>query len=209
MLNETANLGSFAPHAVLMAEVDSENPGRCSGKMRRTRNPLADSFIRVGDGEQAMSPARLNRRDYWAGALMMLIGLAGIIEGRNYGIGTFTQMGSGFFPVALGGVMTLLGVLIAGTAYLSSEPDHETFLPANPQWFAWACIISSPIVFIVLGEYMGLLPATLACVFIAALGDKETTCVEAAKLSAVVTVIGIALFSYLLKIPFPIIRGVW
>ena len=156
-----------------------------------------------------MSVAGTNKRDYWAGALVTAIGLVAIIEGRNYGVGTVTQMGSGFFPVALGGVMTLLGVLIAGTAYLSREPDHETFLPANPQWFAWACITSSPLVFILFGEYLGLLPATLACVFIAALGDKETTYIEAAKLSVVVTAIGIALFSYLLKIPFPIIRGVW
>jgi hypothetical protein len=150
-----------------------------------------------------------HKRDYYGGTLMMLIGLGAILEGQRYGIGTLTRMGPGFFPVSLGGVMIFLGMLIAGSAYLSSEPDREGLLPPDPQWFAWACIIASPIAFIVLGEYSGLLPATFACVFVAALGDKETTLKQALGLSAFITVLGIGLFSYLLKIPFPIIRGVW
>lgn len=140
---------------------------------------------------------------------MMFIGLVAISEGQRYGIGTLTRMGPGFFPVALGAVLIFLGILIAGVAYASDEPDSETFLPPQPQWFAWACIIASPIAFIVFGEFVGLLPAIFACVFIAAIGDKETTYVQAAKLGAFITVLGIVLFSYLLKIPFPIIRGVW
>ena len=150
-----------------------------------------------------------HKRDYYGGALMMFIGLGAILEGQRYGIGTLTRMGPGFFPVALGGVLIFIGILIAGSAYLSSEPDHENFLPAQPQWFAWACIIASPIAFMVLGEYGGLLPATFACVFIAAVGDKETTLKQALGLSAFITVLGIALFTLLLKIPFPVIRGVW
>ena len=150
-----------------------------------------------------------HRRDYWGGALMMFFGLVAILEGQSYGIGTLTRMGPGFFPVALGCGLVLIGIVIAGVSYLADEPDNETFLPAHPEWFAWACIIASPLAFIVLGEYGGLLPATFACVFIAALGDKETNYVQAAKLGAFISVLGIALFSYLLKIPFPIIRGVW
>lgn len=140
---------------------------------------------------------------------MMLIGLGAILEAQRYGLGTLTRMGPGFFPVTLGGVMIILGILIAGSAYFSNEPDDESFLPRQPQWFAWACIICSPIVFIVLGKYGGLLPATFACVFVAAMGDKETTLRQAIGLSAVVSVIGIVLFSFVLKMPFPIIRGVW
>lgn len=149
------------------------------------------------------------KRDYYGGALMMFIGAGAALEGQQYGIGTLTRMGPGFFPVALGVIMILIGILIAGSAYASDEPDKEQFLPAKPEWFAWACIIASPIFFIALGEYAGLLPATFACVFVAALGDRETTIKQAAVLGAAISISGILLFSLVLKIPFPIIRGLW
>lgn len=149
------------------------------------------------------------KRDYYGGALMMFIGAGAALEGHQYGIGTLTRMGPGFFPVALGVILVLIGILIAGSAYASDEPDKERFLPAKPEWFAWACIIASPIFFIALGEYAGLLPATFACVFVAALGDRETTIKQAAVLGAAISISGILLFSFVLKIPFPIIRGLW
>ena len=150
-----------------------------------------------------------HRRDYFGGAIMVAIGLTCIMAGQSYGIGTLTRMGPGFFPVALGCIIAFLGILIALTAYLSTEPDAERFLPAQPQWLAWACIVASLAAFILLGEYGGLLPATFGCVFLAALGDKDTTVTQAIGLAVFVSLLGVVIFSYLLKIPFPIIRGVW
>jgi hypothetical protein len=43
-------------------------------------------------------------------------------------------------------------------------------------------------------------------VFVAALGDRETTLKGAAILSAGVTIFGILLFSYLLKVSMPILK---
>jgi hypothetical protein len=150
-----------------------------------------------------------HKRDYYAGALMMLLGLGASLEGQRYGIGTLTRMGPGFFPVALGVIMIFIGILIAGSAYVSTEEEQDRFFPAEKQWRGWLCIIASPICFIVLGEFVGLLPATFACVFVAALGDKEATLKSSFILAAGVTFFGILLFSYVLKISFPIIRGIW
>jgi hypothetical protein len=58
----------------------------------------------------------------------------------------------------------------------------------------------------VLGKYFGLLPATFACVFVAALGDRETTLRGATILSACVALFGILLFSYGLKVSMPILK---
>ena len=140
---------------------------------------------------------------------MMLLGLGAALEGQRYGIGTLTRMGPGFFPVALGVIMIFLGILIAGSAYVSTEEEKEHFFPTENQWRGWLCIILSPIFFIVLGEFVGLLPATFACVFVAALGDKEATLKSSFILASGVTFFGIILFSFILKITFPIIRGVW
>jgi uncharacterized protein (DUF486 family) len=48
-------------------------------------------------------------------------------------------------------------------------------------------------------------PGTFACVFIAALGDRTATWKATFILSTVVTVFGVALFSYFLQVPMPIL----
>jgi Tripartite tricarboxylate transporter TctB family len=148
------------------------------------------------------------KRDYYAGGLMTLIGIGAAIIGTGYKFGTLARMGPGFMPVMLGIVLAFLGILIAGTALASSEPDDTKFLPANPQWFGWLCILGGPVVFIVLGQYAGMIPAVFACVFVCALGDNTATYKSSAALAAGVTVFGVLLFHYLLSIPFPLLRGV-
>jgi hypothetical protein len=148
------------------------------------------------------------KRDYYAGALMLLLGVGAAVTGTGYKFGTLARMGPGFMPVMLGIVLAFLGLLIAGTALGSSEPDDQTFLPKNPQWFGWFCIIAGPIMFIILGHYGGMIPAVFACVFVCALGDKTATYKSSFVLAASITVFGVLLFHYLLNIPFPLIRGV-
>ena len=99
-------------------------------------------------------------------------------------------------------------ILIAATALGPSEDDDKKFLPDNPQWFGWLCIIGGPILFIILGTYGGMIPAIFACVFVCALGDKTATYKSSAILAGGVTVFGVLLFHYLLSIPFPLLRGV-
>jgi hypothetical protein len=148
------------------------------------------------------------KRDYYAGGLMLLIGTAAAVTGTGYRFGSLAKMGPGFMPVMLGIVLAFLGVLIAGTALGSSEPDDKRFLPDNPQWFGWLCILAGPVLFIILGRYGGMIPAVFACVFVCALGDKTGTYKSSAILAAGVTVFGVLLFHYLLSIPFPLLRGV-
>ena len=148
------------------------------------------------------------KRDYYAGGLMLLIGTGAAVTGAGYKFGSLARMGPGFMPVMLGIVLAFLGLLIAGVALGSAEPDDKKFLPDNPQWFGWLCILAGPVLFIVLGQYAGMIPAVFACVFVCALGDKTGTYKSSAILAAGVTVFGVLLFHYLLSIPFPLLRGV-
>lgn len=151
-------------------------------------------------------------RDYYAGALMLLIGAIAVSQGRNYPIGSLQKMGPGFFPVALGALLIVLGVLIAGTASSGAAEAVEGLPQPEAQggWLriilGWVCIILGPVFFIVFGRFFGLLPATFACVFVSALGDRDTTLRGATILSAGVTVFGILLFSYVLKLSMPILK---
>jgi hypothetical protein len=148
------------------------------------------------------------KRDYYAGALMLVLGVGAAVTGTGYKFGTLARMGPGFMPVMLGIVLAFLGILIAGTALGSSEDDDKKFLPDNPQWFGWFCILAGPVLFIILGTYGGMIPAVFACVFVCALGDNTATYKSSLILAAGVTVFGVLLFHYLLSIPFPLLRGV-
>ena len=158
--------------------------------------------------EKALSGKFTWKRDYYAGGLMLLLGVGAAVTGSGYKFGTLARMGPGFMPVVLGIVLAFMGILIAGTALGSSEADDSKFLPDNPQWFGWACIIAGPILFIILGHYGGMIPAVFACVFVSALGDKTATYKSSLILALGVTVFGVLLFHYLLNIPFPLLRGV-
>jgi hypothetical protein len=148
------------------------------------------------------------KRDYYAGGLMLLLGVGAAFTGTGYKFGTLARMGPGFMPVMLGIVLAFLGILICITALGSSEDDDKKFLPDNPQWFGWLCILGGPVLFIILGQYGGMIPAVFACVFVCALGDNTATYKSSFILAAAITVFGVLLFHYLLSIPFPLIRGV-
>lgn len=130
------------------------------------------------------------------------------MTGSGYKFGSLARMGPGFMPVVLGIVLAFVGILIAATAFLSSEADDSKFLPDHPQWFGWLCILAGPVLFIVVGYYGGMIPAIFACVFVSALGDKTATYKSSFVLACSVTVFGVLLFHYLLNIPFPLLRGV-
>jgi len=158
----------------------------------------------------SLSNFPLAKRDYLSGLLIMLIGALGIFQGYTYGVGTPARMGPGFFPLTIGILLAVVGILILfGARFAQDDSDSHDGESRQPQWLAWSCIVASPLIFVFLGRYAGLLPATFGCVFVASLGDKDMTLRRSLGLAAVITVIGIGIFSILLKIPFPVIRGVW
>jgi heme A synthase len=139
---------------------------------------------------------------------MVLLGLGIALKGTTYRAGTLMHMGPGFMPTALGVLLVLLGIAIAAATLSPSQDGHgdgEHILPEHPQWWAWFCILMSPVFFIFFGRYFGMIPAIFSCVFIAALGDKGATWRGTFVLASVVTVFGVGLFSYFLQVPMPIL----
>jgi putative tricarboxylic transport membrane protein len=148
----------------------------------------------------------VRKRDFYAGGLMVLIGLFVAIKGTTYRLGTLMHMGPGFLPTMLGVLLVLLGIAIAATALSpSAQPGNQRILPEHPQWKAWGCILAGPLLFIVLGAKFGMIPGTFACVFVSALGDRTATWKGTVILATVVTAFGVGLFSYLLQVPMPLL----
>jgi hypothetical protein len=143
------------------------------------------------------------RRDYLAGALMFLIGLGAMLQGTAYHVGTLTDMGPGFFPVALGVVMALVGISIVIVAKAGSLPKDEE-KPQPPEWAAWAHILLSIVAFVALGKFGGLVPATFALVFISALGDRKNSWKSASSLALAMVVLAVVVFRWALQLQFPL-----
>jgi hypothetical protein len=148
----------------------------------------------------------VRKRDFYAGGLMVLFGLAVAIQGPSYKTGTLMHMGPGFLPTVLGVLLVILGIFIAGASLSVPDGEEESILPENPQWWGWFCILAGPVLFIIFGSIGGLVPGTFACVFMSALGDKKATWKGVFILATVITVFGVSLFSYFLQVPMPILE---
>lgn len=144
------------------------------------------------------------RKDHYGGALMFFIGVGAVLQGRTYEMGTLSRMGPGYFPVALGTILALIGAAIFLMAGVGAPAAEKKKRP--PEWRAWFLICFSIVAFVVIGIYGGLVPATFAIVFISALADRQNTVKDSALLSAAMVVISVVVFWWALELVFPLFR---
>ena len=156
------------------------------------------------------------RRDYYAGGLIVVIGIGTVVMGSRYKIGTLTQIGPGFMPTMLGVLLAIIGAVIAvlnsrthahGEKTAGDEPLGIAGRSEIPEWWGWGCIISGILLLVLLAQYAGLLPAIFFCVLVSARGDRMATWKSSLMLAAGVTAFGLFLFSWILGIQIPIVRG--
>lgn len=148
----------------------------------------------------------LKKKDFYAGLAMTLLGAGVTLNSMTYNLGTLMHMGPGMFPFILGILLTFVGILIFVSGLITPLDEGERILPESLEWRGWACILAGPLLFILFGEYLGMAAATFICVFVSALGDRTATLKGSALLAVCVTIGGAGLFSYLLKVPFPLFR---
>jgi Tripartite tricarboxylate transporter TctB family len=157
----------------------------------------------VGEG------GRYVKRDYYAGGLVSLVGAFVALNALNYQIGSLTRMGPGMFPLVLGILLAALGVLIAVNAG-EVEGDSLDHLADDaspyPDVRGGVAIVGGMIAFIFLTQTIGFVGGTFACVFLAAIGDRKSTWIGSVVLSVVVTVIGVLVFIYGLKMNLPLFQ---
>lgn len=154
----------------------------------------------------ATGPAvrRINRKDVTGGGLMLVLGIGVVVQSLQYDIGSLRDMGPGYVPLALGVILAATGILIIGAGVSAASVAPAT--TPRAEWRGWICICASMAVFAVLGQYGGLLPATLACVFVAALGDRRNSLLAALVLSLTMTVVCLIVFWWLLRVQLPLIH---
>ncbi len=140
---------------------------------------------------------------------MMVVGaIAGYIA-TNYDIGTLREIGPGFFPLVLSVLLVVLGLAImatGGQTATAAEPQGPAVHGnrVGPDWRGWPAIFLAVIAFVVLADFAGLAPATFACVFVAALGDRENDWKSAALLALGLTIFAVVVLAWGLQVQMPV-----
>lgn len=52
-----------------------------------------------------------NPKDFWSGVIFVVFGLAAVLIGQDYSMGTAGRMGPAYFPTILGGILALIGII--------------------------------------------------------------------------------------------------
>jgi hypothetical protein len=147
-----------------------------------------------------VKPDLRNNRDLIAGLLFIVLGALAAVLARDYPFGTTMRMGPGYFPTLLGGILLVFGATILLRGIRSGET-------VKGEWgvrpLAW--ITLSIVLFGFLLDRAGMVPATVVTLFVAAAAGREFRFKEVLLLAIVMTAFSVAVFSYGLKLPYPLV----
>jgi hypothetical protein len=149
-----------------------------------------------------MKSALGKNKDFWAGTMLIVIGAAALFIARDYRFGSALRMGPGFFPTILSVILIAFGVCITAVGLRSGEK-----IQGNLSLRAFILLPLSLILFGVLMDLAGFIPALAALVFVSAASGREFKSMEVLALTTVLTVASVALFIWGLGLPYPLIKG--
>lgn len=151
-----------------------------------------------------------SQKDFFAGLVFMVVGIAFAWGATNYTIGEGARMGPGYFPLVLGILLAGIGAFTVFEALVVETEDGEPV--GKIAWKPLVFIIGSNIVFgIMLGGIsklgipaMGLIVGIYALTFIASMAGDEHKNREVIVLATVLAVVSYLAFIMLLKLQFPV-----
>lgn len=141
-------------------------------------------------------------RDFLSGLMFMIIGLGAIFIARDYPVGSALRMGPGYFPVALGGILFLMGLYVMVQGLIRKER-------VKGNWSLRALVVlpAAVIVFGLMVERAGFVPALIVLTIISAAAGREFKLREVLMLAILLTVCSVGLFIYGLGMPYPLFGG--
>ncbi len=144
--------------------------------------------------------AHKDMRDIVGGILLTVLGtFAAWHAYQTYDIGELNRMGPGYFPVALGSLLAVLGLLIAIPAWFRQGE------PIRVEWRTLALVAASIAIFALTLKTLGLVVATVLAVLASTLADREISWRARAMVAA-----GVALVTYLVfSLGLGMILPVW
>jgi len=156
-----------------------------------------------GGKEIKMAIPIRNPKDFWAGLIYLAVGLTAIVLARDFGMGTATKMGPGYFPIVLGGVLVLIGVVSVARSFVRKGEPIGAFALKG---MLLVCV--GTVLFGALLRGAGLVIALIALVIVSAYGSTKFRFGTALMLAAGLTVACVLVFVKGLGIPMSLL-GTW
>ena len=121
---------------------------------------------------------------------------------RSYPMGTTLRMGPGYFPVVLGALLILFGLYCIASGLRSNEKIEGS-------WSLRGLIVLplSLVLFGLLMEYAGFIPALIVLIFGSAFAGTEFRFIEVVLLAVGLTAFSVVLFIWGLGLPYPLLVG--
>lgn len=151
-----------------------------------------------------------SQRDFFSGLMFMGAGVAFAWGASNYNIGNGARMGPGYFPLALGVLLTFLGGIITFKALVVETVDGDKI--GSIAWKPLVFIILANLVFgAMIGGLpsihlppMGLIAGIYALTLIACQAGDNVNFKEAILLATILAIVSYFAFIVLLKLQFPV-----
>lgn len=143
-----------------------------------------------------------NFKDFYAGLMFTLFGTAFLGGATRYSMGAAAKMGPGYFPLILGGLLTLLGVIILIQSLVVEAADGEVGLLVivKPAILVFGSIAA----FALLLRPAGLVVAIFEIILVSSFASHEARFKESVISAVVLCIVSLAIFVYGLKLQIPV-----
>ncbi len=150
-----------------------------------------------------MKPA-IHQKDFATSFIFIALGISAMVLSVSYKLGTAANMGPGYFPFALGAILTVLGIIVAAKS-LSSHPDKNNLISFKIK--PVLMILSSVFIFGLSLETLGLFASTIFLVIFSSLAGDEFKLKEAVINTIVLILMVFIIFIYFLEFQLPLYPG--
>lgn len=145
-----------------------------------------------------------SQTDFWAGVMYIVVGAAFAGFAAEYDYGTPQRMGPAFFPTMLGGLLAVIGVIVAMRGLTAEDPHGQNKIERISYW-AVGWVIGAVVVYGLLLRPLGIIVTNALLVIIAMYASHEFKWKEAVALAVVMGIIVYAVFVYALSLTVPVL----
>ena len=141
----------------------------------------------------------LKNKDLLAGLMFVVIGVIFWVGAGNYQMGSAARMGPGWFPSVLGGIMTFLGVLIAGLGLKNQAQWAQT---EGIGW-TWKPVVILTVAVVLFGfalPTLGMIAAIVLLTFLSGIAAHDRHYASLAMITVIMCLFCAAVFVWGLKL---------